>query len=42
MTIRREEREGEHLGAELKQRLADFERHEREIVKRLEAAGYLS
>jgi hypothetical protein len=41
MAIRRTEREGESLGRELGRELADFERHEREVVKRLKAAGYL-
>jgi sulfide:quinone oxidoreductase len=42
MAIRRTEREGEELGLELRAKGAEFERHEREVVKRLEAAGYLS
>lgn len=41
MAIRRTEREGESLGRELGRELADFDRHEREVVKRLKAAGYL-
>ena len=42
MAIRRTEREGEHLGLELQEKGVEFERHEREVIKRLEAAGYLS
>ncbi len=41
MAIRRGGREGDHLAHELRQEMAEFERHEREVVKRLEAAGYL-
>jgi len=42
MAIRRTEREGERLGLELQEKGVEFERHEREVIKRLEAAGYLS
>jgi hypothetical protein len=39
--IRRSAREGERLGRELELKRAEFERHEREVIERLEAAGYL-
>ena len=42
MSIRRAEREGEQLAGELRGRLDEFGRHELEVIKRLEAAGYLS
>ena len=41
LAIRRMEREGEHLSLDLKRRLEEVERHEHEVVGRLEAAGYL-
>ncbi len=42
LALRRAGQEGEDLGADLKRRLDEVERHEREVVGRLEAAGYLS
>jgi len=42
MAIRRAEREGRQLELELQRRSSEFERHERETVEQLEAAGYLS
>jgi sulfide:quinone oxidoreductase len=42
MAIRRLEREGERVGAQLEQRMAEFETHEREVVNELRAAGYLT
>lgn len=41
MTIRRAEREGIQLEHELQRRGSEFDRHERETVEQLEAAGYL-
>jgi len=42
MAIRRAEREGRQLDLELQRRSSEFERHERETIEQLEAAGYLS
>jgi sulfide:quinone oxidoreductase len=42
IAMRRLEREGEHVTLELERRRAEFERHEREVVKELRAAGYLT
>jgi hypothetical protein len=41
MAMRRTENEGRQLMHELESRRSEFERHQRETVKRLEAAGYL-
>jgi sulfide:quinone oxidoreductase len=41
LAIRRAEREGETLERALEARGRDFERHERDVVQRLRAAGYL-
>jgi sulfide:quinone oxidoreductase len=41
LAIRRTEREGERLGRTLEGKREAFERHQREVVARLEAAGYL-
>ncbi len=41
LAIRRAEREGETVGRALESRRGDFERHEREVVQQLRAAGYL-
>lgn len=41
MAIRRAEREGERLEHALDRRGEEFERHEREVIQRLRAAGYL-
>jgi hypothetical protein len=41
MAIRRIERDGRRLGNELERRRSEFERHERETIQQLEAAGYL-
>ncbi len=41
MAIRRAGREGAHLDRELRDGVAAFERHMREVKKQLEAAGYL-
>jgi hypothetical protein len=41
MAIRRIERDGRQLEHELEGRRREFERHERETIERLEAAGYL-
>lgn len=41
LAIRRAEREGERLSLDLERGLEDVERHEQEVVARLEAAGYL-
>jgi sulfide:quinone oxidoreductase len=41
LAIRRAQRDGERLQHELERRGSEFERHERETVEQLEAAGYL-
>ena len=41
MAIQRAGREGTQLVHDLESRRSEFERHYRETVKRLEAAGYL-
>jgi hypothetical protein len=41
MAIKRAEREGGKLEHALARRGREFERHEREVVKQLRAAGYL-
>jgi sulfide:quinone oxidoreductase len=41
LAIRRAEREGEHVGLDLKRRLDEVDRHGQEVVGMLEAAGYL-
>jgi sulfide:quinone oxidoreductase len=41
LAIRRAEQEGESVGRALEARGRDVERHEREVVQRLRAAGYL-
>jgi sulfide:quinone oxidoreductase len=41
MAVRRAGREGQRLEHELERRLEAFERHEREVVAQLRAAGYL-
>ena len=42
LAIRRAEREGEALGDELQLRRDEVARHQRDVVGKLEAAGYLS